>query len=120
MGRLSKSDNALIDDIPMELPANLGRYVDAPLTENEMELLQEGVNRQSPYGQADWRIIVSQELGLESTTRPQGRPKKDAANAKKQPVPFYKMKLIFSENWCTNAFFTGRVLSGPFCSGFLE
>jgi putative transposase len=57
--------------------------VDEPLTAKEMELMWDGVYRQSPYGQAGWRITVSQELGLESTTRPQGRPKKDAASTKK-------------------------------------
>jgi putative transposase len=59
------------------------RYVDEPLTAKEMELMRESVNRQSPYGQADWRVTISQELGLESTLRPKGRPKKDAADAKK-------------------------------------
>ncbi len=67
----------------MELPANWGSYVDEPLTAKEMELVRESVNRQSPYGQADWRVTISQELGLESTLRPKGRPKKDVASTKK-------------------------------------
>jgi len=46
--RFYKSESALIDDIPMELPANWGRYVDEPLTGKEMELLRESVNRQLP------------------------------------------------------------------------
>ncbi len=83
MERLSESDNDLIDDIPMELPANWGSYVDEPLTAKEMELMRESVNRQSPYGQADWRVTISQELGLESTLRPKGRPKKDVVSTKK-------------------------------------
>jgi putative transposase len=81
--RLSESDDDLIDDIPMELPANWGSYVDEPLTAKEMELMRESVNRQSPYGQADWRVTISQELGLESTLRPKGRPKKDVVSTKK-------------------------------------
>jgi len=44
--------------------------------------------RQSSYGPADRRIIVSQELRLESRLSPKGRQKKDVVDAKKQPVPF--------------------------------
>jgi len=48
-----------------------------------MELLRESVIRQSPYGRADWRIIVSQESGRKLTPKPKGMPKKDAAGMKK-------------------------------------
>jgi len=66
----------LVDEIPIELPQDWNRYVDEPLTEKELEGLHQSVNRQSPYGTSIWQIQVSKELGLESTLRPRGRPKK--------------------------------------------
>jgi len=58
-------------------------FIDLVKGAKEMEFIREGVNRQSPYGQADWRDTISQELGLESTTRPKGRPKKKVSHEKK-------------------------------------
>ena len=66
----------LVDEIPIELPQDWNRYVDEPLTEKELAGLHQSVNRQSPYGTSVWQIQVSKELGLESTLRPRGRPKK--------------------------------------------
>ncbi len=50
--------------------------MDAPLTQKELEKLRQSVNRQSPYGKLDRQMRVSEELGLESTLRLRGRPKK--------------------------------------------
>ena len=66
----------LIDEIPVELPEDWESYVDGPLTEEELERLRQGVNRQAPYGSPDWQVRISREHGLESTLRPRGRPKK--------------------------------------------
>jgi len=65
------------DEIPIELQKGWDRYVDAPLTQKELERLHQSVNRQSPYGKWEWQMRVSEELGLESTLRPRGRPKKE-------------------------------------------
>lgn len=66
----------LVDEIPIELPRDWNRYVDEPLTQKDLEKLHQSVNRQSPYGTSIWQIQVSKELGLGSTLRPRGRPKK--------------------------------------------
>ncbi|MBW2599856.1 MAG: transposase [Deltaproteobacteria bacterium] len=66
----------LIDEIPVELPDDWGKYVDTPLIEKELERLRQGVNRQAPYGSPDWQIRISKEHGLGSTLRPRGRPVK--------------------------------------------
>jgi len=73
----------LIEELPIEIPETWDRYIDEPLTEKELERLRQSVNRQSPYGQNEWQIKVTQELGLESTLRPRGRPKKGEENEKK-------------------------------------
>ena len=66
----------LIDEIPIDLPRDWGGYVDEPLTQKDLQRLHQSVNRQSPYGALMWQIQVSKKLGLESTLRPRGRPKK--------------------------------------------
>jgi len=66
----------LIDKIPIELPKDWDKYVNRLLPEKELNGLRQSVNRQSPYGTPMWQVKVSKELGLESTVRPRGRPKK--------------------------------------------
>lgn len=66
---------------PIVMPENWGDYVDEPLTEKEKEKLRNSVNRQSPYGSLIWQQKVAAELGIESTVRPRGRPKKPAWQA---------------------------------------
>ncbi len=73
---IGERSRLLVDEIPIELPQDWNIYVDEPLTEKELEGLHQSVNRQSPYGTSMWQIQVSKELGLESTLRPRGRPKK--------------------------------------------
>ncbi len=51
--------------------------------------MQDSVIRQSPYGRAGWRIIVSQAWGRESTLRPKRRPKNNAADTKKVACPLF-------------------------------
>lgn len=71
-----KRERKLIDEIPIELPHDWDKYVDAPLTEKEIEKLRKSVNRQSPYGDSMWQMKVCEEFGLESTMRQRGRPQK--------------------------------------------
>jgi len=72
---LGKRPSLLIDEVPIELPKDWGKFVDEPMTEKELEKLRQSVNRQSPYGDSFWQVQVSKEFGLESTIRPRGRPK---------------------------------------------
>jgi putative transposase len=81
--RICKGKNSLVEDVPIKLPANWDRYIDEPLTEKDLERMRQSVARQSPYGQTEWQIKVAQELGLECTLRPRGRPKKGEEDEKK-------------------------------------
>jgi putative transposase len=81
--RIHKSHSSFIADVPIELPADWDRYVDRPLTEKELERLRQTVGRQSPYGETEWQIKIAKELGLESTTRARGRPKKGGDDKEK-------------------------------------
>jgi putative transposase len=71
-----KKQRLLIDEIPIELPKDWGKYVDEPMTDRELDKLRHSMNRQSPYGNSSWQIQISRKLGLESTMRPRGRPVK--------------------------------------------
>lgn len=73
---INEKPHFLIDEPPIELPQDWARYVNEPLTVKELAELSESVSRGSPYGLPTWQIDVSIELGLESTLRPRGRPKK--------------------------------------------
>jgi putative transposase len=39
------------------------------------------VNRGTPFGAADWVVRTAEQMGLEATLRPRGRPRKDAKHA---------------------------------------
>ena len=74
--RITGVSDELIDEVPIELPKDWGKYVDKPFKDKELEKLRKSVNRQSPYGEEGWQRRICQQLGLESTIRPRGRPKK--------------------------------------------
>jgi hypothetical protein len=51
-------------------------HVNAAQTEAELAVLRRSVQRGSPFGDNSWCEEVVDRLGLESTVRPQGRPRK--------------------------------------------
>jgi putative transposase len=50
--------------------------VNKPQTEAELEALRRSVVRGTPYGSEPWVEKIVKRLGLQSTIRPRGRPKK--------------------------------------------
>jgi len=67
----------LIDKTPIDIPAEWTEYVDASMSENDLDRMRSSVNRQTPLGDAGWLMKVCKEFGLESTVRRRGRPKKE-------------------------------------------
>lgn len=51
-------------------------YVNQPQTEAEVLALRESVRRGRPYGTDRWTRSTARRLGLESSLRPRGRPRK--------------------------------------------
>ena len=81
---VGEESHFLTNEIPIELPEDWNRYVDEALTEKELQKLNQSINRQSPYGTLEWQMKVATELGLESTLRSRGRPRKGIkSNAEK-------------------------------------
>jgi putative transposase len=61
---------------PFPLPADWIKFVNRAQTETELEALRRSVARGRPYGSDDWVHDVVQRLGLQSTIRSRGRPRK--------------------------------------------
>ncbi|MEQ1680882.1 MAG: hypothetical protein ABL950_09790, partial [Nitrospira sp.] len=47
-----------------------------PLVDHDLTALRACVNRQQPFGSADWQARIAALLGLASTLRPRGRPRR--------------------------------------------
>jgi putative transposase len=67
---------SLLDPGPVSLPPDWSGFIRRPLTRAEIERVRRSVRRRTPFGSPGWQEQVCGELGLESTLRPRGRPKK--------------------------------------------
>ena len=66
---------AIPDEPP--LPRNWRSWVNKIETEAELNSLRHSVKRGVPFGDDQWTSSSAVRLGLETTTRPRGRPKKE-------------------------------------------
>ena len=68
----------MISDGPVELPGRWVKLVDKAvgMSGNERDLIEMCVKRGRPMGDDEWTRGTAVKLGLESTLRPTGRPKK--------------------------------------------
>ena len=72
---------ALLADGPLPLPTGWVKLVNDPQTPQEEEALRGCVARGRPFGGHRWVKRTAGRLGLLSTLRPRGRPKKDSPRA---------------------------------------
>ena len=61
---------------PVERPQPWLEWVNQVLTAGELEALRRCLNRGAPYGGRPWVEQTAQRLGLQTTLRPRGRPRK--------------------------------------------
>ncbi len=66
----------LLSNGPVAKTGQWTRFVNGVETESELHALRRSVQRESPYGKPDWQLITASTLGLESSLRPRGRPRK--------------------------------------------
>jgi putative transposase len=59
---------------PVPLPSYWRHWVNEPQTAAELEAIRACVNRQRPFGATEWVAQQVEDLGLESSIRPVGRP----------------------------------------------
>lgn len=67
---------ALLSDWPIHRPRNWIWRVNQAATEEELNALRHSVRRGTPYGIDRWRSNTAVRLGLESTLKSRGRPKR--------------------------------------------
>ncbi len=66
----------LLSSWPVDRPPNWIESLNTPQKETELAALHAAKNRGQPYGASDWAIETAAKLGVESSLRPIGRPKK--------------------------------------------
>lgn len=66
----------MMSDWPLQRPRKWLRYVNEPETEAELSALRKSCIRGTPYGSPDWVKKTAAKLGLKSTLRSPGRPRK--------------------------------------------
>jgi putative transposase len=74
--RASGDRPKFLSEWPVACPSNWPALVNAAQTEAELSALRRSVARGTPYGDERWTRRVAKRLGLESSLRPRGRPKK--------------------------------------------
>ena len=73
---------SFLADSPVGRGRNWLERVNQPLTEAELAAVRRSVSRGSPYGKVIWVETTAERLGLESSLRARGRPRKGEAGAK--------------------------------------
>ena len=68
----------LLDEWPVSEPPDWLDRVNAADTAGELEALRRCVRRGRPYGDEEWVMRTADRLGLSSSLRPPGRPRKKA------------------------------------------
>ncbi len=66
----------LLAPCPVKLPRNWPTLVNRPQSEAEVQGVRKSIARGAPLGSAVWQRRTADKLGLESTLRPRGRPRK--------------------------------------------
>ena len=72
----SARQRSLLASWPLARRPGWVEHVNTPQTEAELAALRRSAWRGCPYGDEPWSERMIRRLGLESTVRPQGRPKK--------------------------------------------
>ncbi len=74
--RVSGQRPALLSEWPVGCPRNWLAKLNAEQTEAEAAALRRSIDRGTPFGDERWTVRIARRLGLESSLRPRGRPKK--------------------------------------------
>ncbi len=74
--RRGGKDAALLADWPVSRPRNWLTHVNAVQSEAELAAVRQSIARGAPFGDPRWSNRTAKRLGLESSLRPRGRPKK--------------------------------------------
>lgn len=65
-----------LSDGPVKLPRRWGKLVDEAIKPEWLGVLENSIRRGAPFGDLNWQAVTVKKMGLESTMKPRGRPKK--------------------------------------------
>jgi putative transposase len=68
--------DGLLSEGPVSKRSQWTRFVNGVETEGELASLRRSVVRGTPFGESSWQHATAVRLGLESSMRPRGRPRK--------------------------------------------
>ena len=68
--------DVLRGEVPVPFFVQWTRHVNGVETEAELKALRHSLARGTPFGDTHWQTKTAAILGLESSLRPRGRPKK--------------------------------------------
>jgi putative transposase len=71
-----QKETGFLTQWPMERPQNWIEFVNAADNASELDDLRSSAQRGRPFGNEDWVMIIAKRLGLESTMKSRGRPKR--------------------------------------------
>ena len=80
--RVHRSELVTVREWPVNRPRNWTSIVNELLPRDELTDLRESVNRGKPFGSESWVQKTAKQLGLQSTLRPRGRPRKQKKERK--------------------------------------
>jgi putative transposase len=72
----SVNDSPRVSAWPVPRPSDWLAYVNQPAAKVEVDAVRRCARRGAPYGDEAWTASVAEQLGLQSTLRPRGRPAK--------------------------------------------
>ena len=71
-----KAAGSILSEWPLPRPHDWLDMVNRPQAEAELHAVQNCIHRGCPFGDPDWIATTASRLGLDSTLRPRGRPRK--------------------------------------------
>ena len=77
LSRRAAANDSLLDAAPIELPAPWADFVNEPITKSELESVRSSLTSGRPLGNLVWIGETAEKLGLGSTLRSRGRPRKN-------------------------------------------
>ena len=75
--RTARGGSDLLAPPPVPLPRDWVHLVNKPQSETEVSAIRASIARGRPFGSAPWTRLAATKLGLESSLRPRGRPRKN-------------------------------------------
>jgi putative transposase len=79
---VQKSHSVTLDTWPVPRGSTWVDFVNGPETEAELKALRRSVTRGTPFGTTVWQQQAAKRLGLESSLRAPGRPRKEGSSKK--------------------------------------